>query len=73
MIHLPAVKALLASRGETPVNLGFVFEGEEENGSEHLDGWLEANRDRLRGDVAIISDTSFFDGNLPRSRSACAA
>ena len=48
-----------------PVNLKFVFEGEEENGSEHLDAWLEANRDRLHGDVAIISDTSFFDGNLP--------
>ena len=65
MIHLPAVEALLASRGGLPVNLRFVFEGEEENGSEHLDAWLEANRDRLRGDVAIISDTSFFDGNLP--------
>ena len=65
MIHLPAVEALLASRGGLPVNLKFVFEGEEENGSEHLDGWLEANRERLRGDVAIVSDTSFFDGNVP--------
>ena len=65
MIHLPAVEALLASRGGLPVNLKFAFEGEEENGSEHLDAWLEENRDRLRGNVAIISDTSFFDGNLP--------
>ena len=31
----------------------------------HLDGWLEANRDRLEADVAIISDTGFFEGNLP--------
>ena len=27
--------------------------------------WLEANRDRLTADVAIISDTGFFEGNLP--------
>ena len=33
--------------------------------SVHLDAWLEANRDRLAGDVAIISDTGFFEGNIP--------
>ena len=27
--------------------------------------WLEANRERLAADVAIISDTGFFEGNLP--------
>ena len=77
MIHLPAVEALLATRGTLPVNLRFVFEGEEEDGSEHLDAWLEANRERLRSDVAIVSDTSFFDGNLPAItiglRGICAA
>ena len=31
----------------------------------HLEPWLIANRDRLRGDLAIISDTGFFEGNLP--------
>ena len=34
-------------------------------GSEGLDGWLTANRDRLTADVAIISDTGFFEGNIP--------
>ena len=27
--------------------------------------WLAANRERLAADVAIISDTGFFEGNLP--------
>ena len=27
--------------------------------------WLEANRDRLTADVAIISDSGFFEGNVP--------
>ena len=35
-----------------------------------LDAWLEANRDRLAADVAVISDTGFFEGNRRRSRSA---
>jgi acetylornithine deacetylase/succinyl-diaminopimelate desuccinylase-like protein len=64
-IHLRATEALLATRGRLPVNLRFVFEGEEESTSEHLDGWLEANRARLTGDVVIISDTGFFEGNVP--------
>ncbi len=64
-IHLRATEALLATRGALPVNLKFVFEGEEESSSIHLDAWLEANKDRLTADVAVISDTGFFDGNVP--------
>ncbi|MEP6639946.1 MAG: dipeptidase [Chloroflexota bacterium] len=63
--HLMAADALLAVRGGFPVNVKYVFEGEEESSSEHLDGWLAAERDRLTADVAIISDTGFFEGNLP--------
>jgi acetylornithine deacetylase/succinyl-diaminopimelate desuccinylase-like protein len=64
-LHLRALEALLATRGALPLNLRVIFEGEEESTSEHLDAWLEANRDRLAADVAIISDTSFFEGNIP--------
>jgi acetylornithine deacetylase/succinyl-diaminopimelate desuccinylase-like protein len=64
-MHLRATEALLATRGKLPVNLRFVFEGEEESSSVHLDRWLEANRARLTADVAVISDTSFFEGNVP--------
>ena len=42
-----------------------MFEGEEESSSVHLDAWLGANRDRLAADVVIISDTAFFEGNVP--------
>lgn len=64
-MHLRATEALLATRGALPVNLRFVFEGEEESSSIHLDAWLEANRERLGADLVVISDTGFFDGNLP--------
>ena len=47
------------------MNLKYIFEGEEESSSVHLDRWLDANRDRLSADVAIISDSGFFEGNRP--------
>jgi acetylornithine deacetylase/succinyl-diaminopimelate desuccinylase-like protein len=64
-MHLRAAEAFLASRGSLPVNLKYVFEGEEESSSENLERWLKANRDRLASDVVIISDTGFYEGNLP--------
>jgi acetylornithine deacetylase/succinyl-diaminopimelate desuccinylase-like protein len=64
-MHIRAIEALLKTRGSLPVNLKFVVEGEEEASSVHLDSWLEANRARLASDFAVISDTSFFEGNLP--------
>ncbi len=65
MIHVAALDALTAVRHGAPVNLKYVFEGEEESSSVHLDPWLEANRARLSADIAVISDTGFFEGNRP--------
>jgi acetylornithine deacetylase/succinyl-diaminopimelate desuccinylase-like protein len=64
-MHTRAWEALLATRGALPVNIKVVFEGEEEASSLHLDAWLKSNREQLRSDMAVISDTSFFEGNLP--------
>jgi acetylornithine deacetylase/succinyl-diaminopimelate desuccinylase-like protein len=63
--HVMAVEGLLTTRGSLPVNLKFLFEGEEESGSVNLDGWLQANREKLAADVVVISDTGFFEGNRP--------
>jgi acetylornithine deacetylase/succinyl-diaminopimelate desuccinylase-like protein len=63
--HLMAAQALIATRGRLPVNVKYLFEGEEEVSSPNLAPWLEANRERLAADVVIISDTGFFEGNLP--------
>ncbi len=77
MIALLAVEAVLATAGRLPVNLKLVFEGEEESSSVHLDAWLEANRDRLSADAALVADGGFFEGNLPAItvglRGICAA
>ncbi len=64
-MHLKAAEALLATRGRLPLNLRYLFEGEEEHSSVGLAEWLEANRRRLAADAVVISDTGFFEGNVP--------
>jgi len=64
-MHIAALEALLRTRGRLPLNVKYIFEGEEESGSEHLDGWLEEHRGRLGADLAVVSDGSFFEGNIP--------
>jgi acetylornithine deacetylase/succinyl-diaminopimelate desuccinylase-like protein len=64
-MHLKAAEAILATRGRLPVNLRILFEGEEEHSSVGLEAWLPENRDRLAADAVVISDTGFFEGNIP--------
>lgn len=45
-----AAKAFMQVRGELPVNLKFIIEGEEEIGSVHLGPWVEKNTALLEAD-----------------------
>ncbi len=63
--HLMAAGAILATAGAFPVNVKYLFEGEEESSSAHLEAWLDANRERVAADAVIVSDSGFFEGNLP--------
>ncbi len=64
-MHVKAAEAIFATRGRLPVNLRFLFEGEEEHSSVGLEDWLLENKDRLAADAVVISDTGFFEGNIP--------
>jgi acetylornithine deacetylase/succinyl-diaminopimelate desuccinylase-like protein len=48
---LKAVESLMRSGG-LPVNVKWLIEGEEEIGSEHLDGFIQANKELLACDFA---------------------
>ena len=65
MIHFKSVEAFNRVRGELPVNVKYLIEGEEEIGSPHLNGFIESNLDRLRCDVVAISDTAMFARGVP--------
>jgi acetylornithine deacetylase/succinyl-diaminopimelate desuccinylase-like protein len=64
-MHFKAVEAHLKQNGRLPVNIKFILEGEEEVGSENLDDFVRANKDRLAADVVVISDSPMFDRGIP--------
>jgi len=64
-MHIKALETRLRSGADTPLNLKYVIEGEEEVGSQHLGGFLRAHSDRLACDAVLISDTSMFSPDLP--------
>jgi len=51
--RLKAVDAFLKTRGDVPVNIKFVVEGEEEIGSPHLEPVIRENKRLLSADAAI--------------------
>jgi acetylornithine deacetylase/succinyl-diaminopimelate desuccinylase-like protein len=62
--HVEAVAAW-QQHGGLPVNLTMLIEGEEEIGSEHLERFVRENREELRADIAVISDTNQFARGVP--------
>jgi acetylornithine deacetylase/succinyl-diaminopimelate desuccinylase-like protein len=64
-LHLWAARAWLETQGRLPLNIRYVIEGEEEEGSPNFRAWLEANRARLGADLVVVSDTGFYEGNHP--------
>jgi acetylornithine deacetylase/succinyl-diaminopimelate desuccinylase-like protein len=65
-MHIKAVDALRAAHsGKLPVNLKFLIEGEEEIGGESISKYVPQHKDKLKADVALISDTELFADGIP--------
>lgn len=56
-IHLKALESYLKTSGSLPVNVKFLLEGEEEISSQHLMDFVSENKELLKADVCVISDT----------------
>jgi len=63
-MHVKALEILL-HEGNLPCNVKYMIEGEEEVGSNNLGLFCEQNKDRLRADVVLISDTSMIANDTP--------
>jgi len=63
--HIKALESYLASGTPFPVNIKFIFEGEEEIGSPHLVPFIESHEELLACDMILISDTAMFARNTP--------
>lgn len=65
MTFVEACRAYKKVHGKLPIKVTLLFEGEEESGSPSLQPFLEANKDELKADFALVCDTSMWDANTP--------
>ena len=65
-MHLKALEALMKTGGgRLPVNVRLLIEGEEEVGGESIAKFVREHPQRLKADVALVSDTEMFAPDLP--------
>lgn len=65
MLFVEACRAWKAVHGSLPCKITLLFEGEEETGSPSLKPFLEAHKDELKADFALVCDTSMWDRETP--------
>ena len=65
MISIWAVEAMLSKEGKLPVNVKFLFEGEEEIGSPNFKRFLEKNKELLHTDFAVTADDAQYTESIP--------
>ena len=65
MITIWAVETMLRTDGKLPVNVKFIFEGEEEKGSPNFKNFINKNKDILKADFALNADGGQYSETTP--------
>ena len=65
MTFVEACRAFIAETGSLPCRVTVFLEGEEESGSPSLLPFMDAHRDELAADVALVCDTNMWDARTP--------
>ncbi len=63
-MHVKAFETMMRTN-TLHCNVKFMIEGEEEVGSDNLGDFVKANKERLKADVILISDTSIIANDTP--------
>ena len=63
-MHVKAFE-LMMETNSLPCNIKFMIEGEEEVGSENLSLFVRNNKQRLKADAILISDTGIISNDTP--------
>jgi acetylornithine deacetylase/succinyl-diaminopimelate desuccinylase-like protein len=63
-MHIKAFETMMATN-TLPCNVKFMIEGEEEVGSDNLGFFVKANKEKLKADVILISDTAIVANDIP--------
>src|SRR5215468_4108389 len=64
-IHLKALESLHNVNGKFPINVKVLIEGEEEVGSVSLWDFVRKNKEKLKADALVVSDTSMLAKGVP--------
>ena len=64
-IPIIVTEALLKTEGSLPVNVKFLFEGQEEIGSPQLPDFISANKELLSCDLILSADGGQWEENQP--------
>ena len=64
--HIKAAEAWIKTRGRLPVNIKYLFEGEEEIGSPDLLPFVESHKELLKCDVCFYSDSHYHESGRPQ-------
>ena len=62
---LRAYEAIRDGEGRPPLNVHFIFEGEEECGGHMIDELLKREPERTRADAALVCDMSYYAPGIP--------
>ena len=62
--HIKAFE-LMMNTGTLPCNIKFMIEGEEEVGSNNLGVFVKENKEKLKSDTILISDTGIIANDIP--------
>ena len=65
LMHVKSVEAYMKTEGSLPLNIKFIIEGEEEIGSHNLEEFVNKNKDMLKCDAVLISDTALYSPGTP--------
>jgi acetylornithine deacetylase/succinyl-diaminopimelate desuccinylase-like protein len=65
LAHVLGVESAIKERGDLPINVIFLIEGEEEVGSPNLEGFLKENQSKCAADVIAVSDTGMVAPGVP--------
>ncbi len=65
MTFLEALRAIRSADGAYPVRISVLLEGEEESGGPSLRPFLDAHKDELKADVALVCDTDMLEDGVP--------
>src|ERR1019366_7209686 len=63
-MHVKAFE-LMMQTNTLPCNIKFMIEGEEEVGSDNLGTFVKQNKEKLKADVILISDTGIIANDTP--------